>query len=579
MPARDPSATPMAHLSLPSPRHHHQQQHPEAGLSAGGAGRRMSTASEPRPVFPFTGSKLTEPPEALHSTERDPETGRSHSISTPSTGTGGKRKSLWHSISSGITSANGNGHGQGSGIGNGNGNGASNGPTRRTSEDLDHAGSSGVFSQGSGVQHAAGGGGSGWFSNRDDESMHSEDALYPAATTSAAIRDASMGLAASLSYSSSHSRDPLHSGASASSPHPDEHTEETQSSEEEERGLQTIKESSRSSSAANLMTPRANPAAPLAGLPDDDDSAVDYDNVGEEDGDDSSPKHGSLGSASNLPSGLSVMLSRSSASPGASPNKRSTLGRGGAGGTDQLASGASGAVGALLGPVMDAQEEREEAGSDRTVTPASETDKETGSSVASSVTVRPSRTGTRATSPPRATGTPQASTTTERTPLLQHSTERNGGHVHNSSTPHGGGNGNGKPSSPLSDADGKTSTSRPFHNTRGTVHSALVSLRKATLKDVAREVVVEPVKLLPATVLGCLLNVLDGVSYGMIMFPASPVFDSFGSLGVSMFFVSCIVSQLTYTLGGSIFKGGNGSMMIEAVVCGHHAQHFAPLAT
>lgn len=55
-------------------------------------------------------------------------------------------------------------------------------------------------------------------------------------------------------------------------------------------------------------------------------------------------------------------------------------------------------------------------------------------------------------------------------------------------------------------------------------------------------------------------------------FPASPIFDNFGSLGVSMFFVSyvpdfankgrgansarcrCIISQLTYTLGGSIFK-------------------------
>ncbi|MDN8753966.1 hypothetical protein Q0M25_13790, partial [Staphylococcus aureus] len=28
---------------------------------------------------------------------------------------------------------------------------------------------------------------------------------------------------------------------------------------------------------------------------------------------------------------------------------------------------------------------------------------------------------------------------------------------------------------------------------------------------------------------------------------------------------SCIVSQLTFSLGGSIFKGANGSMMIEAV--------------
>lgn len=51
----------------------------------------------------------------------------------------------------------------------------------------------------------------------------------------------------------------------------------------------------------------------------------------------------------------------------------------------------------------------------------------------------------------------------------------------------------------------------------------------------------------------------------MITFPANLIFTDFGSIGVSMFFMSCIVSQLTYTLGGSIFKGGNGSMMIEAV--------------
>lgn len=63
-----------------------------------------------------------------------------------------------------------------------------------------------------------------------------------------------------------------------------------------------------------------------------------------------------------------------------------------------------------------------------------------------------------------------------------------------------------------------------------------------------------------------LMNVLDGVSYGMIMFPAAyPIFANFGGDGVSMFFVTCILSQLIYTLGGSIFKGGNGSMMIEVV--------------
>lgn len=66
-----------------------------------------------------------------------------------------------------------------------------------------------------------------------------------------------------------------------------------------------------------------------------------------------------------------------------------------------------------------------------------------------------------------------------------------------------------------------------------------------------------------------------------VRFPAGQVFDGFGSLGVSMFFMSCvalrlhgffdrlssscIVSQLVFSLGGSIFPGGNGSMMIEAV--------------
>jgi hypothetical protein len=187
---------------------------------------------------------------------------------------------------------------------------------------------------------------------------------YSAATTSEEIRNASMGLAASLSYSSSHSN-PLHKNTTPrrrSSGNISEQGEDYEDGGEDEGegGLQTIKESSRSSSAANLRTPRANPAAPLAGLPDDEaDNQVDANGTEDGNGDDTSPlKHdGSLGSASNLPSGLSVMLSRSSASPGASPNKRSTLAAGG--GTDQLASGASGAVGALLGPAMDALEESE----------------------------------------------------------------------------------------------------------------------------------------------------------------------------------------------------------------------------
>ncbi|KAF7291504.1 Sulfate transporter family protein [Mycena kentingensis (nom. inval.)] len=70
---------------------------------------------------------------------------------------------------------------------------------------------------------------------------------------------------------------------------------------------------------------------------------------------------------------------------------------------------------------------------------------------------------------------------------------------------------------------------------------------------------------IPAVILGCLLNVLDGLSYGMIIFPASAPFEGLGPTGVSLFFVSCLLAQLTYTLGGSTFAGANGSMMIEVV--------------
>lgn len=50
---------------------------------------------------------------------------------------------------------------------------------------------------------------------------------------------------------------------------------------------------------------------------------------------------------------------------------------------------------------------------------------------------------------------------------------------------------------------------------------------------------------------------------GMILFPlGQPVFANLGADGISMFYVSCIVSQLVYSLGGSIFKGGIGSEMV-----------------
>ncbi|KAI8091871.1 sulfate transporter family-domain-containing protein [Thamnidium elegans] len=76
----------------------------------------------------------------------------------------------------------------------------------------------------------------------------------------------------------------------------------------------------------------------------------------------------------------------------------------------------------------------------------------------------------------------------------------------------------------------------------------------------------QPISYIPAVILGLLLNLLDAISYGMITFPLNnPIFASFGPDGISMFYVSCIISQIVYSCGGSVFKGGNGSMMIEVV--------------
>lgn len=53
----------------------------------------------------------------------------------------------------------------------------------------------------------------------------------------------------------------------------------------------------------------------------------------------------------------------------------------------------------------------------------------------------------------------------------------------------------------------------------------------------------------------------------MILFPlGQPIFANLGADGIAMFYVSCIVSQLVYSLGGSVFKGGIGSEMV-GILC------------
>jgi hypothetical protein len=79
----------------------------------------------------------------------------------------------------------------------------------------------------------------------------------------------------------------------------------------------------------------------------------------------------------------------------------------------------------------------------------------------------------------------------------------------------------------------------------------------------------------PAVLLATTLNLLDAVSYGMIIFPATSksIPETASASGISLFLVSTIVSQMVFTCGGSAFKGAVGSMMIEVmpflhIICG-----------
>ena len=93
-----------------------------------------------------------------------------------------------------------------------------------------------------------------------------------------------------------------------------------------------------------------------------------------------------------------------------------------------------------------------------------------------------------------------------------------------------------------------------------------VSNPKNYTKDALLAGALSSVQMTSAVFLGLLLNLLDALSYGYILFPlGAPVFSNTGPDGISIFFVSCIVSQLCYSLGLSVFKGGVGSEMIEVV--------------
>ncbi|OAA66709.1 sulfate transporter [Niveomyces insectorum RCEF 264] len=119
----------------------------------------------------------------------------------------------------------------------------------------------------------------------------------------------------------------------------------------------------------------------------------------------------------------------------------------------------------------------------------------------------------------------------------------------------------GWPSRQWAGGAGHRSLARPFSKAYYTVTHLKCWDRKVLWDNV----VVAPVVCFPAAIVGLLLNILDALSYGMILFPlGSPVFANLGSAGISIFYVSTIVSQLVFS-SGSIFKGGIGSELIEVV--------------
>ncbi|ROT37369.1 sulfate transporter family protein [Sodiomyces alkalinus F11] len=104
------------------------------------------------------------------------------------------------------------------------------------------------------------------------------------------------------------------------------------------------------------------------------------------------------------------------------------------------------------------------------------------------------------------------------------------------------------------------------------VHAAKAATNPSIWTPTAlwRNLVVTPASCLPAVMVGLLLNVLDALSYGMILFPlGKPIFAHLGSAGISIFYVSTIVSQLIFS-SRSKFRGAVGSELIEVVPFFHN---------
>ncbi|KAI1661341.1 sulfate transporter family protein [Daldinia decipiens] len=111
---------------------------------------------------------------------------------------------------------------------------------------------------------------------------------------------------------------------------------------------------------------------------------------------------------------------------------------------------------------------------------------------------------------------------------------------------------------------GPSSTGRGIRDRIRTV-KGIMNPKTWDKKIIWQRAVIDPIHCLPAVVVGLLLNILDALSYGMILFPlGNPIFSSLGPAGISIFYVSTIISQLTFS-ASSLFRGGVGSELIEVV--------------
>ncbi|KAI9220820.1 sulfate transporter family-domain-containing protein [Blastocladiella britannica] len=91
------------------------------------------------------------------------------------------------------------------------------------------------------------------------------------------------------------------------------------------------------------------------------------------------------------------------------------------------------------------------------------------------------------------------------------------------------------------------------------------SPRSGGVLSALTDVALDSLSVLPAVCLGLILNVLDALSFGIILFPVGDAaFEGLGSDGIAIFFVSTIVSQLAFSTM-STFKSGVGSMIIEVI--------------